>query len=133
MRLLTSLSSISVTHLCTTPEYFLPKGCDLTVFSHANSQLSGERYVVGQYRTLRISGFALNVFLVVLNDQISTVQDMTNRLADLIYWFIIKVAPASIKGVRESESRTGTRLVSPGHSPEKKNLTSLQKVFETCF
>ena len=37
------------------------------------------------------------------------------------------------KGVRESESRTGTRLVSPGHRPQKKIPTPLQTGFKTDF
>ncbi len=37
------------------------------------------------------------------------------------------------KGVRESESRTGTRLVSPGHRPKKKIPTPLQTGFKTDF
>src|SRR5260221_5309389 len=38
-----------------------------------------------------------------------------------------------VKGVRESESRTGTRLVSPGHRPKKKIPTPLQTGFKTDF
>ena len=69
------------------PEHFLPKGTGLTVYTHANGQLSGKSYVIGQDRTLRespgtldcprlpafdfdadrSSTLPLNVFLVLLN------------------------------------------------------------------
>ena len=72
------------------PEHLLPKGSDLTIFTHTNGQLSGKPYVVGQDRTLRespgtldcprlpsfdfdadrSSTLPLNVFLVVLNAEI---------------------------------------------------------------
>jgi len=38
------------------PEHLLQKWSDTTVYTHANGQLSGKRYVVGQDRMLYVNG-----------------------------------------------------------------------------
>jgi len=82
---------------------------------------------IGEVNNIRIDGnFAASVPIEMLDENTVTIS-----------YQMLGLRPATTdddpKGVRESESRTGTRLVSPGHRPKKKIPTPLQTGFKTDF